>query len=73
MCPHGFVSQLHRGNREGSVCPVLGVQSALQPDSSGGCWLSTGSQEERALGSGQRGESTEVPIESQEVVISVVP
>ena len=45
-------SQLHGGNREGSVCPVLGVQSALQPDSSEGCRLSTGSQEERAHVSG---------------------
>lgn len=41
-------SQLHGGNQEGSVCPESGGQSALQPDSSGGCRLSTGSQEERA-------------------------
>lgn len=45
-------SQLHRGNREGSVCPELGGQSAVQPDSSGGCRLRTGSQEERAHVSG---------------------
>ena len=41
------------------MCPELGGQSALQPDSSRGCRLRTGSQEERAhvSGTGDQGRA----------------